>query len=202
MPGSVAAFPGSRPARTRGEADMRRVLALAVLLVATPAAAQKITIDYAHEVDFSKFKTFQYTETEKTKAEDPLMAERIVKLLKEELTGMGLKETDDNPDLKVTYHLATKDDKVLMTTGFGYGGFGMGWGAWGGGIGTATTTEATFTEGTLIVDAYETSDNKMVWRGTGTVTVKSDPEKQVKQIQRIFEKMAAKWEQIHKNAGE
>ncbi|MGD8376873.1 MAG: DUF4136 domain-containing protein [Acidobacteriota bacterium] len=181
---------------------MRRVLALAVLLVATPAAAQKITIDYAHEVDFSKFKTFQYTETEKTKAEDPLMAERIVKLLKEELTGMGLKETDDNPDLKVTYHLATKDDKVLMTTGFGYGGFGMGWGAWGGGIGTATTTEATFTEGTLIVDAYETSDNKMVWRGTGTVTVKSDPEKQVKQIQRIFEKMAAKWEQIHKNAGE
>lgn len=180
---------------------MRRLLALAILLVATPAAAQKITIDYAKEVDFSKIKTFEYVETEKTKAVNPLMASRIEEMLKEKLISVGLKETDENPDIKVTYHLATKEDKVLNTTGFGYGGLGLGWGGWGGGMATATTTETTFTEGTLIVDAYETSDNKMIWRGTGTVTVKTDPQKQTQQVQKILDKMALKWEQIHKNTG-
>jgi hypothetical protein len=35
-----------------------------------------------------------------------------------------------------------------------------------------------------------------VWRGTGTVTVKSKPEKQIKQIDNILTKIGAKWDKI------
>ena len=66
---------------------------------------------------------------------------------------------------------------------------------------TTTTTASTYTEGTLIVDAYEPADKKMVWRGTGTVTVKAKPEKQAKQINKIMAKMGAKWDKILVNQG-
>ena len=69
-------------------------------------------------------------------------------------------------------------------------------------MGTATTTASTFTEGTLILDAYEPGDKKMVWRGTGTVTLKSKPEKVTQQIDNILTKMGAKWDKILKNQGE
>ena len=69
-------------------------------------------------------------------------------------------------------------------------------------MGGSTTTASTYTEGTLIVDAYEPVDGMMVWRGTGTVTVKSKPEKQTKQVQKIMAKMGSKWEKILANQGE
>ena len=50
--------------------------------------------------------------------------------------------------------------------------------------------------GTLILDAYEPTDKKMVWRGTGTVTLKQQPEKISKQIDKILAKMGAKWDKI------
>lgn len=104
-------------------------------------------------------------------------------------------------DLYITYHITTKDNTVLNTTSFGYGGRGPGWGAWGGGMGGSTTTSSTYTEGTLVVDAYEAADKKMVWRGTGTVTIKEKPEKQIQQIESILTKMGAKWDKILQKQG-
>ena len=37
---------------------------------------------------------------------------------------------------------------------------------------------------------------KMIWRGAGTVTVKSKPEKQQKQIDKILDKLGKKWAKI------
>ena len=71
-----------------------------------------------------------------------------------------------------------------------------------GGMGSSTTTESTYTEGTLIIDAYEPSDKKMVWRGTGTVTVKAKPEKQSQQITKILTKLGEKWQKILAGQGE
>ena len=44
------------------------VLAAALAVVATPSIAQKITIDYAHDFDFSGVKTFTYVDTGDTNA--------------------------------------------------------------------------------------------------------------------------------------
>ena len=64
------------------------------------------------------------------------------------------------------------------------------------------TTSSTCTEGTLVIDGYEPGDKKMVWRGTGTVTVKEKPEKQIKQIDNILTKLGDKWDKIHAGMGE
>lgn len=178
--------------------------ALIVLgLAATTASAQTINIDYDHDFDFKEVKTFQYVETKESNAGDPLMDGRIKDAVVKEVEEGGLKQVDAKPDLFVTYHMTTKDQTVYDTTSFGYGGWGAGWGPWGGGMGMAdsTTTASTFTEGTLIVDAYEAEGKKMVWRGTGTVTIKAKPEKQARQIENIMAKMGSKWDKILKNQG-
>lgn len=170
-----------------------------VALMATPAMAQKVTIDYAHDFDFDSVKTFQFVDTPDTNAQSSLTDERIKNAIIRELS-QELKLVDSDPDLFVTYHVMSEDRKSFTTTNFGYGGWGAGWGGWGyggmGGMGTSTTQEHNWTEGTLIIDAYDPADKKMVWRGTGTVTVKANPEKQTKQVDNILAKLGKKWDKI------
>jgi len=188
---------------------MKKVLGLVFVLAlaATPAMAQKVTIDYAHDFDFSGAKTFQYVETKDSDAKNEIMADRVATMFKQELTEGGLKEVTENPDIYVTYHFTSQENTSYNTTSMGYGGYGGYYGGWGGygryggmggmgGMGTSTTYATTYTEGTLIFDAYEPGDKNLVWRGTGTVTVKAKTEKKIKQVDNILKKLGAKWDKI------
>ena len=177
------------------------ILILATLIVA-PSMAQKVTIDYAHDYDFESIKTFQYVQTKDTDVDNPLMDERIKNAVIKELQEGGLQLVDSGADIAVTYHFTSQDNTVYNTTNFGYGGYWGGWGGWGGGMGSSTTTASTYTEGTMILDAYDMAERKMIWRGTGTVTVKEKPEKQMKQVDNILDKIGNKWDKILKNMGE
>ena len=189
---------------------MKKALGLifVVALLATPAMAQKVTVDYAHDFDFSGVKTFQYVDTKESNSKNDLMAGRIVEMIKKELREGGLTEVQDNPDLFVTYHVTTEEMSSFNTTSMGYGGYGgygAGWGGWGGygmgGMASSTTYETKYTEGTLILDGYDPTDKKLVWRGTGMVTIKSKPDKQIKQVDKILKKIGAKWDKILEGKG-
>jgi len=153
--------------------------------------AQKVTIDYAHDYDFTKIKTFQYVATDDSDVKgNDLMDQRVEDMIKKELREGGGTEVQSNPDIYVTYHFTS------MGYG-GYGGYYGGWGGWGGGgMGSSTTYATTYTEGTLIIDFYDPDSKKLIWRGTGTVTVKAKPEKQIKQVDNILTKIGNKWEKI------
>ncbi len=183
---------------------MKKALGLVFVLAlaATPAIAQKVTIDYAHDYDFEAIKTFQYVETDKSDVKgNDLMDQRVEDMIKKELREGGGTEVQSNPDIYVTYHFTSKENTSYNTTSMGYGGYGGGWGGWGGyggmgGMGSSTTYATTYTEGTLIVDFYDPETKKLVWRGTGTVTVKAKPEKQIKQVDNILTKIGKKWDKI------
>ena len=139
---------------------MRKLLGLLIALglATAPAFSQKIAIDYAHDFDFDAIKTFQYVETKESNTKDSLMDGRIKDAIIKELMEGGLEQVDSDPDLYITYHISTKDNTVYNTTTFGYGGYGRGWGGYGGGMSTASTTATTYTDGTLIIDAYEPAE--------------------------------------------
>ncbi len=182
---------------------MKRILGIAavVLLLAMPAAAQKVNIDYSHDFDFDAVKTFQYVDSPESDIKNEMMHDRIVSKLKQALKNGGLTEVTSDPDILVTYHATSQENTVYNTTNFGYGGHWGGWYGWGGSMGTSTTTASSYTEGTLIFDAYDPVEKKMVWRGTGTVTVKAKPEKQTQQIDNILQKLGKKWNKIVKEQG-
>ena len=190
---------------------MKKTLGLLIVLglVASPALAQKIIIDYDHDYDFSKDETFQYVNTEESNASNPMMADRIEALIKQKLKEGGATEVTENPDLYVTYHITTEQQTSYTTSSFGYGGYYGGWGGYGGygyggygpGMTSSTTTAHNYTEGTLIIDAYDGAEKKMIWRATGTVTVKDQPEKQIKQVEKILNKIGKKWAKILADEG-
>jgi hypothetical protein len=181
---------------------MKKTLGLLIVLglAASPALAQKVTIDYAHDFDFDSVETFQYVDTEESNATNPMMHDRIQAMIIKEMKEGGATQVDANPDIFITYHVTTQQQTSYSTTSFGYGGYHGGWGGWGYGYGpgmaSSTTTAHNYTEGTLIIDAYDAADKKMIWRGTGTVTVKDKPEKQIKQVEKILTKIGKKWEKI------
>jgi hypothetical protein len=178
---------------------MKKVFGLAfvVALIATPAMAQKVNIDYAHDYDFDSIETFQYVDTMESNVKgNEIMAKRVEDMIIKEFKEGGLTQVEENPDVYVTYHFTTEERTSYTTTNFGYGGFHGGWYGWGGGMGSSTTTQQNYTDGTLIIDAYDGAEKKMIWRGTGTVTVKAKPEKQIKQVENILTKIGKRWEKI------
>ena len=107
---------------------LRTALCLVVILVAATGFAQKITTDWDHGTDFTKYKT--YTFAKGTPVENPLMDQRVVDAIEAALAKEGIKKVDENPDMYVTYHASAKENKQYVTDNFGYG-YGARWGvAW------------------------------------------------------------------------
>ena len=186
-------------------------ITVVALLLAAPGLAQEVHIDYAHGFDFNSVKTFQYVDSAESNIKgNDMMADRVVSMIKKELREGGMTEVQSDPDLYVTYHFTSEERKQLNTTSMGMGGYGGYWDDWGGYgydawggpmMGSSTTREYSYEVGTLVIDAYDSKEKKMVWRGSGTVTVKEKPEKQIKQVDKILKKLGKRWDKILRGQG-
>jgi hypothetical protein len=176
--------------------------AAAVALVATVAPAATVQIDFDKDVDWTRYHTFSITfhEAQMTLAKKaPEIHDQIVADLRERLTDGGWKEATSDPDVNVTYHVTTQEGERIRTTSFGYG-MGAGWNAgyrWDGtGWGTSNAAANKFTEGTLVIDAYDARENKLIWRGSATDVVPDKPRKRSKKVAKWIDQLARKWEKM------
>jgi len=174
-------------------------LALAVVMIALPAAAQKVHVDYDREAVGRDYTTFAWEETEPSLASSsPFMHSRIKNAVEHYLTEGGLIEDTDEPDLYVTYHTSAKEEVQFSTTSFGYG-YGPGWywdPHWGGSMGTTTTTATTYERGTLVIDIWDAELNQIVWRGSASAVVPENPQKADKLIDKALRKMVKQFQKM------
>lgn len=179
---------------------------LLALLLAAPAAAADIYVDYDRSADVSKYKTFKWGSTPKTSlsGQSPLMHTRIKNGIEYYLVQSGKIEVDEDPDLYVTYHTSTTDEPQFSVAGAGYG-FSTGWTwdpYWGGmsgfsgGGGTTTATVSTYQRGTLVIDIWDARSNTIVWRGTAEAAIPENPKKGAKQIEKILKKMVDRFSKM------
>jgi hypothetical protein len=176
-------------------------LVLMVVLVALPAAAQKVYVDYDRDAIGRDYKTFAWQDTGPTVQEyAPLMHTRIKNGLEHLLTARGLIAVAENPDLYVTYHTSSQEELQFSVTGYGYG-YGAGWGwdpYWGGPSasgGGASTTVSTYEKGTLVVDIWDAKTKQIVWRGSAVAAIPEDPKKGEKLINKALEKMVKQFDE-------
>ena len=163
-------------------------IAVCIGLMASSAAwAQKIEVDFDHQADFAKYKTFAYVKTKPVQNE--LMDQRIQEAIKNELRQKGLTESQSNPSMVVTYTAAEKENTTYMTDSWGYGG---GW-RFGGGMGTSTTNSFTSVKGTVVVDMYDAGNKQMLFRGSASETVSDKPEKNAEKINKGMKKLFEKF---------
>ena len=148
-----------------------------------------VTSDYDKEVDFSKYKTFEYYgwEEESDKILNRFDKERIEAAFGEEFRKRGLKFVEGNGDMVVSLFIVAekKTSTTAYTNHYGAGGYGYGGGGWYGGygggygmgMGTSTTTysENDYLVGTLVVDVFDKAEKKMIWQSVGQKTVDDNP---------------------------
>ena len=159
------------------------LFALLIGLVPAVAAAQKTTYDFDKTAPFTMFKTYSFEDG--TPAGQPLIDQRIVAALENELKAKGLTKAASNPDVWVIYHVAMDKQKDISSysTGPMYGAYGYGW---GGGWGT-TTTDVRVRDilvGSLAIDVIDAKKKQIAWRGLGSkeIDTGAKPEKRDKNI--------------------
>jgi hypothetical protein len=155
------------------------LLALLMAIVAT-AFAREIATDYDHHIEFSRYKTYSWAKVETPNA---LWDERVKAAIDSQLAAKGWTQVPAGGDVSIVAVGMTHAKPTLRTF---YDGFD-GW-RWGG-FGEATTVVDNYKVGTLVVDMFDSSTKKLIWRGSASDTLSDKPEKNAKDLEKTVQKM-------------
>jgi hypothetical protein len=152
----------------------------------------KVAIEYVGTADFSKFRTFQYKETDTTVAEiNPPGHQWIIDAIRREMIANNFTEVDSDPDVYVSYYGRVDEEVVLRTKQMGHA---AGTGSFRASsplsdeITSPVTTATKYRRGTLVIDIRDAGQNKVVWRGTVTDTLNYTPDQNPDRINRAVRK--------------
>src|SRR5207248_3139030 len=96
------------------------VLVILVLTAGT-ALAGKVTTDYDHKADFSKYKTFMWMQ--EPNPQEAFMKERIVQSINAQLEARGMRLVQTGADMAIGSNVAT-EEKHTWQTYYSGGGWG------------------------------------------------------------------------------
>ena len=144
---------------------MKKFLTLTIsLLMFTACSTLKIDTDYDDTFNLSEQSTF-IIEHKNKKGEDTLTNDRIINSLKSTLKQKNYKNASINKaDLIFVFHVNVENKSDIHTD---YQMMGYGRYRYSGSI-LATTRTYDYKEGTLIVDALNPKNQKIVWRTIAT----------------------------------
>ncbi len=186
---------------SKGGPAVRNLIAMLVccaMLFVMGCSSLTVNYDYDKEADFSSYKTYAWVAQQAAaagnaraaQASDQLFIKRLKTAGNSQLEAKGYKIDVEDPDFVIAYHIGVENKTQVTDWGYSYGpGYGMGYGGgWGGG---SNIDVSTYEEGTLILDFYDYSTKQLVWRGTATKALSSnpDPEKAEAKVNEIVAKM-------------
>jgi len=135
---------------------MIRVLVL-LLLAASGAWAQKVTVEFDQGADFTRYKTFAIRDGQLNSKNPALNSELVKKKIEadiaRDLSARGLEMTTGQADLNVRYHFGSARRSEIERYPAGW--YGMG----------TRVVRVPYTEGTLVIDLRDPSTRSLVWRG-------------------------------------
>jgi hypothetical protein len=160
------------------------------LAVTVTASGQKVSTDWDHSTDWSKYKTY-YIEIQKAWG-NQLGEERAIAATDSALKSRGWTRVQSLDQANAAVLLngvrQQQESATTMYTGGGYGGWGYGgWG--GGGMQMATTSTSTWNVGTLIVDIFDVQSKQLLFRGQGQATISDNASKNTKNVYKALAKM-------------
>lgn len=154
-----------------------------ISLLSAAALAQTVYVDYNHNADFTKFKTYAWGQNENPNAiQDSILMQNAKQSIDSQLTAKGLQKVEEsqNPDLIVVASSGMKQQTSYNAWGTG---------GWRMGGGMASVTPETTNIGTLVVDLYDANGKKMIWRGIAQNALSKKGSKNEKEINKAIEKM-------------
>jgi len=148
---------------------MKRLFTLLILVVAaTAASAQKVKVGSDPRADFSKYKTYAWSEG--AAAANPLVNQLILQTVDEALAGKGLTRVSKDPDVTLAAFAALNSDLHISYP------------TWGRSATSATATgmsvgaqSVALAKGALVVDIADAHTKDTIWRGTATHSLTEPP---------------------------
>jgi hypothetical protein len=167
---------------------------LALLPAGGPIAASgsaQTSIDFDGSTDFSRYKTYSWGQN--TSSGNPVADEHIVEWIEAQLAAAGWTKVGPNQgDVVVAEHATVKNDTTVDTFYTGWG-TGWGWTGFGPGAGSGTTVSQTLRSGTLVVDMFDASTKKLIWRGTAEGALSTNPEENYPKVEKIIARLFKKF---------
>lgn len=154
---------------------MKKIALLSILFIVSACSSIQTSFDYDKGVDFTKYKTYAFSEDAVNLKIDDLNRNRVLKALENQLAAKGFTKSA-TPDIVVDIHVKGQQYQTATATttgtGYGYGGY-YGYRGYGYGSGFTTTQVSydNYTEGTLTVAFVDLELNQIVWQGTGVKTI-------------------------------
>jgi flagellar basal body P-ring protein FlgI len=149
---------------------MKRLFTLLILIagVGTTASAQKVKVGADPSVDFSKYKTYAWSEG--MVAANPMINQLILQTIDEALTAKGLTRVSKDPDVTLAAFAALNSNLHISYP------------TWGRSVSSATASGVASSEqnvavskGSLVVDIADARTKTTVWRGSATQTLSEPP---------------------------
>lgn len=154
------------------------------LLAARGALAQKVTLEFDRDADFTKYKTFAIRNGELNSRNPALNSDLVKKQIEgdivRDLTARGLMETSGRPDLNVVYRFGSARKTELESYPAGWYGLGT------------RVVRVPFAEGTLVVDLRDPNTRSLVWRAIASEE-KNDPTKIAGKLDDMVKKSCEKY---------
>jgi hypothetical protein len=161
----------------------RKMLAipLFVALLTTAVFAARVSVDYDHATNFNQVKTYSWS---KVHTANSIWDDRVKDAVDKELAAKGWAQVSSGGDVAL---VAIEKTSVHQQYDTFYDGFG-GWRRWGG-FGESNTTIDYYNVGTLIVSMFDGSSKQLIWRGTSSSDLSTNPEKNTKNLDKDVQKM-------------
>lgn len=154
------------------------------LLAARGALAQKVTLEFDRDADFTKYKTFAIRNGELNSRNPALNSDLVKKQIEgdivRDLTARGLMETSGRADLNVVYRFGSARKTELESYPAGWYGLGT------------RVVRVPFAEGTLVVDLRDPTTRSLVWRAIASEE-KNDPTKIAGKLDDMVKKSCEKY---------
>jgi hypothetical protein len=161
---------------------------VAIAMVTAVAFADQIRVDYDHSVNFDNYRTYSWAKVETS---NPFLDARVKDAINRELAAKGWTQVSSGANVALVAVQMTRTRRRVNTfyDGFG-GGFGYGfYDGFGDGAGESTTTVQHYKVGTLVIDMFDASSKKLIWRGASASACSGNPEKNTRHLDKEVQKM-------------
>lgn len=190
---------------------MRSSLAIFFLITLMSVAtvrAQDVAVDFDKSIDFSRFKTYSWTDG--VPAKNPLIDQQVKAGIEKHLAARGLRRVEEGGDLSVLYIAAVDRDLQVSTARWVTTGNWMSQTVSGISVRSQMWDVET---GTLVVCLSDTSGKNLLWRGRAKTmlekrsnkpnlmeAMREDARKVEKKVRKSLEKMFKQYP-LSKSAG-
>lgn len=176
---------------------MKKLALFSIIFIVTACSSVKTSYDYDKEIDFTKYKSYAFSEEAQNLNIDDINKKRILNAIESQLTTKGISNSA-NPDIIVDIHIKGQQYQTATATssGMGYGGYyGYRGYRYGSGFTTTQVTYDNYTEGTLTIAFIDKKLNQIVWQGTGVKTIDENesPQKREESINAAIQQIMANY---------